>query len=183
MQQVRLHHFIARRLFLNMPFPVAVHPHAVTPFFSAAVEVAFVRAGDECLHPLDFAQQPRAPRHVEFAHHVVEQQNRRLPSFCAERLQLCQLNCQRRRTDLPLRREHLHASPHQRQPDVLAVNTAARAANANVLLPAFFQLRPNRRHGIARFRHARLIGHSEHFVRSSADSLILLRRDFRQLLH
>ena len=34
MQQVRLHHFIARRLFLNMPFPVAVHPHAVTPFFS-----------------------------------------------------------------------------------------------------------------------------------------------------
>lgn len=32
MQQVRLHHFIARRLFLNMPFPVAVHPHAVTPF-------------------------------------------------------------------------------------------------------------------------------------------------------
>lgn len=51
MQQVRLHHFIARRLFLNMPFPVAVHPHAVTPFFSAAVEVAFVRAGDECLHP------------------------------------------------------------------------------------------------------------------------------------
>ena len=64
-----------------------------------------------------------------------------------------------------------------------APTAAACAANANILLPAFFQFRSNHRHGIARFRHARLIGHSEHFVRPSADSLILLRRDFRQLLH
>ncbi len=107
-------------------------PNAET-FFSVQNALG-VRAGEYALQILDFRKQPFAARQVEFAHHVVQNENGRLSRNAAENLRFGKFHCKRRRTRLTLRGITARVLPVERHTEIVAVRSYRRKPESKIAL-------------------------------------------------